>query len=176
MAKIRLNNILKVIRGHIGKLVFRVRPDGTVIISGAPSYKKNRGTPKQKAHWERVSDAAHDAKFLAKMHPIYAQLAAEPDAKGRWLSAYNFAFADCMKPPVIHRIERREGRIRVEATDNIMVTKVHVSVMDESGKPLEAGNATRAEGNWWEYACHTQGTRILAEAFDLPRNCTQLEI
>jgi hypothetical protein len=176
MAKISFSKILEDVRGKIGKLVVRHRPDGTTILSGAPTYEKNRGTPRQKAHWQKVSDAAHDAKELAKTHPIYARLAAEPQAKGKWLSAYNFAFADCMKPPVIHRIERREGCIRVQASDNIGVTQVKVYILNESGKSLEHGDATRAEGDWWEYASHTPGRQILAKAFDLPGNCTELEI
>ena len=63
----------------------------------------------------------------------------------KWLSAYNFAFADCMKPPVIHSVERREGCIRVQATDNIGVTRVRVSVLDEAGRLLVNGAATRAD-------------------------------
>ena len=92
------------------------------------------------------------------------------------MSPYNFALADCLVPPVIHRIERREGCIRVEATDNTMVTKVCVVVLDEAGKLLESGDALRAEGDWWEYATHVQGKRVLAKAFDLPGNCTKLEL
>ena len=176
MAKIKLNRVLQAIRGSIGRIVFRIRPDGTVILSGAPTYKKNRGTARQKAHWQRVSDATQDAKILARTHPLYAQLAAEPEARAKWLSAYNFAFADCMKPPVIHCIERREGCIRVQATDNIGVTLVRVIVMDENGRTLESGDAIRAEGDWWEYAPQVEGKRILAKAFDLPENCTMLEL
>ena len=177
MAKIKFSKFLEEVRGKIGKLVIRRRPDGTFIFSGAPTYKKNRGTPRQKAHWQHVSEVGPYASTLAKTHPIYARLAAEPDAKGRWLSAYNFAFADCMKPPVIHRIERQENCIRVEATDNIGITRVRVSVLDEAGKALETGDATRADGDWWELTTRMEalGKRILVKAFDLPENCTQLE-
>jgi len=145
MAKIKFSKFLEEVRGRIGKLVIRRRPDGTFIFSGAPTYKKNRGTPAQKAHWQHVSEVGPYASGLAKTHPLYARLAAEPDAKGRWLSAYNFAFADCMKPPVIHSVERREGCIRVQATDNIGVTRVRVSVLDEAGRLLVNGAATRAD-------------------------------
>src|SRR5512139_601627 len=126
MAKVRINKLMDLIRGSIGKLVFRVRPDGTVILSGAPRYRKGKATPAQKAHRQRVKHIGPYARHLAKTHPIYAQLAAEPEAKGKWLSAYNFAFADCIKSPVIQRIERRAGCIRVQATDNVGVTRVRV--------------------------------------------------
>ena len=94
----------------------------------------------------------------------------------KWLSAYNFAFADCMKPPVIHSIERRDHCIRVHATDNILVTRVQVSVLDDSGNTLESGDATRSDGDWWEYTPGVEGRRILAKAFDLPRNSARLEL
>ncbi len=93
------------------------------------------------------------------------------------MSPYNFALADCLVPPVIHCIERAGGLIRVQATDNIGVTQVWVIVRDENGKPLETGDATRAEEAWWEYTPHVEisGRRIQAKAFDLPGNCTLLE-
>jgi hypothetical protein len=176
MAKGKFIKILEILRGKAAGLVVRQRPDGTFIFSGPPTYKKGSGTPAQKAHWKHVSQVGPYASALARIHPIYAQLAAEPEAKEKWLSAYNFAFADCMKPPVIQHIERREGCIRVEASDNIGVARVRVFVLDEAGNALEYGDAVQAEGDWWEYATHTEGKQILAKAFDLPGNCTQLEI
>jgi hypothetical protein len=92
------------------------------------------------------------------------------------MSPYNFAFADCMVAPVIHRIERREGCIRVQATDNIGVMQVWVVILDEAGKHLETGDAIRAEGDWWEYVPQVEGKKIVAKAFDLPGNCTKLEL
>jgi hypothetical protein len=40
MAKVTLNQLMEVLQGGIGDLVFRQRPDGTIIISGAPHYRK----------------------------------------------------------------------------------------------------------------------------------------
>jgi hypothetical protein len=96
--------------------------------------------------------------------------------RAKWMSPYNFALADCLKPPVIHCIERREGCIRVQATDNVGVVLVRMAVKDENGKTLEIGDAIRAEGDWWEFASQVEGKQILAKAFDLPGNCTQLEV
>ncbi len=179
MALVDLNQLLETLTGALGNLVFRRRPDGKKIVSTKPRYrgKRNRkGTPAQRAHREHVREIGPYAKHLAKVHPIYTQLAAEPDAKAKWMSPYNFAFADCMKPPVIHRIERREGSIRVQASDNIGVTRVQVFVLREDGKAHEYGDAIRAEGDWWEYASRTVSGKILAKAFDLPGNCTELEV
>ena len=179
MAKINLNKMLEAIRGHIGRLVFRVRPDGTVILSGAPHYKGrkgHKGTPAQRAHRLGVKVIGPYASRLAKTHTIYAELAAEDAARGKWMSPYNFAFADCMKSPVIHSIEWRDGCIRVHATDNILVTKVLVSVLDNSWNTLESGDATQADGDWWEYIPGAEGHRIVVKAFDLPGNFARLEL
>jgi hypothetical protein len=176
MAKGKFIKILEMLRGKVAGLVVRRRPDGTFIFSQPATFEKDSWSQAQKDHRKHVSQVGPYASALAKTHPIYARLAAEPEAKAKWMSAYNFAFADCMKPPVIHRIERRDGCIRVEATDNIGVTQVRVFVLDDSGKALEYGDAIRAEGDWWEYVSHAEGRQILAKAFDLPGNCTQLEI
>ena len=91
-------------------------------------------------------------------------------------TAYSFALSDGMKPPVIHRIERKKGCIRVEATDNIGVVRVRVTVRDEQGQVVEQGEATRGRGNWWKFTPQTARASgsILAEAWDLPANKTSL--
>ena len=168
MAKVTLNQLLEMLQGGIGGLVFRQMPDGTIIISGAPHYHRRKTTKKQKAHWERFREATQHAKWAAKKHPVYAKL-----AEGTWKSAYNFALSDWWHPPVIHRIERRKGRIRVEATDNIMVARVRVTILDEEGKVIERGEGTRGKRNWWGFTPQTEGKRILAEAWDLAENVTR---
>jgi len=178
MAKLNLNKLFDELRGKVGNLVFRRRPDGTLIVSSKPRYKGKRyrkGTPAQRAHWDHVKEIAPFASHLAKIHPIYAELGAGEVGRGKWMSPYNFALADCLVPPIIHCIEHTGGLIRVQATDNIGVTKVRVIVLDESGKALETGDANRTDEDCWEYAPHVDGKRIQARAFDLPGNCTRLE-
>jgi len=169
MAKVTLNQLLEVLQGGIGKLVFRQMPDGTIIISGAPRHNKRKTTKKQKAHRERFRQAAKTARWLAHEHPIYAEL-----AKGTWKSAYNFALSDWWHAPEIHRIKRQKGQILVEASDNIMVARVRVTIRDEEGQVMERGEATRGRGNWWKFAPQMDGTSILAEAWDLPEHVTKL--
>jgi len=60
------------------------------------------------------------------------------------------------------------GWILAEAADNVMVASVRVTVLDPQGKVLEAGEAVRGEGEWWEFAAQTHGDKIVAEAWDLP--------
>ncbi len=157
MAKVTVNQLLELLQGGIGGLVFRQMPDGTIIPSGAPRPNKRKTTKKQKAHRERFRQAAKTARWLAHEHAIYAEL-----AKGTWKSPYNFALSDWWHAPVIHRIERRKGQIRVEATDNIKVARVRVTVRDEQGKVLERGEATRGRGNWWKFTPQVEGGSILA--------------
>ena len=146
-------------------------PDGSVIVSRAPHRRKHKVTQKQKDHWSHFQKCTEYGRWASKYYPIYAEL-----AKGTKLTAYNLAVSDFYHPPVIHRIERGEGCIRVEASDNVMVTRVQVTVLDEQGAVLEKGEATRAEGDWWEFPSHAEGKKIVAEAWDLPKNVATLTL
>ena len=75
---------------------------------------------------------------------------------------------------MIHGIERKGKLIRVEASDNVMVAKVRVTILDPGGKALEQGDAVQAEGNWWEYVSSKEG-KVAAEAWDLAGNGVRVE-
>jgi hypothetical protein len=64
----------------------------------------------------------------------------------------------------------------VDATDNVLVTKVVITISDEQGQILEQGEAGLIDDAWWEYAtsASTDGN-ILVEAFDLAGNVTKYE-
>lgn len=173
MAEVTLNQLMEMLRGGIKGLVFRQRPDGKVIVSGAPLSRGKKATPKQKAHRERFKQATLYARWAARHYPVYAELAAgAPD----WKSPYNFALSDWFEAPVIHRLERRDGCIRVEASDNIGVTRVRVTVLHDAGKVLQKGDATRTGENCWEFASPTVGSKVIAEAWDLPQHVTKADI
>jgi hypothetical protein len=97
-------------------------------------------------------------------------------ARGTAKSAYNVALSDWFNPPVIQRIERKQGRIRVAASDNVMVMEVRVRIVDNDGNTLEEGQAEQANPvnhpEWWEYVSDTKGT-IEATAWDLAGNRTK---
>jgi hypothetical protein len=59
--------------------------------------------------------------------------------------------------------------ICVEASDNVMVAKVQVTILDAEGKVLEQGEAVQAEDDWWEYVASNEG-KVAAEAWDLAGN------
>jgi hypothetical protein len=178
MTRVFYNGSIKNFRGRIGNLIFRQLPDGTTVVSAAPPKQTGRRkkraklkrSARQQAHNELFAKASAYAK-RAQTKPIYAELATAAPMK----TAYNFALSDWWHAPEIHRIERRKGRIRVEVTDNIMVAKVQVTVLDEEGRVLEKGEAVRRKGDWWEFALrHTEGKTVKAEAWDLPGHVTRV--
>ena len=77
---------------------------------------------------------------------------------------------------MIHRVERQAGAILVQATDNVTVARVRVTILDGEGKALEKGEAVRRQGDWWQFAPKAEGASILAEAWDLPGHVTKLAI
>jgi hypothetical protein len=179
MTRVILDGTIKALRGKIGGLIFRQMPDGSVVVSESPPLKTRRQkkraklkrSPRQKAHNSNFREAVDYARPAAKTQPLYAELAAVSPMK----TAYNFALSDWFHPPQVHRIERKEGRIRVKATDDVMVAKVRVTVLDgPGGNVLERGEAVRARGDWWEFASQADGKSIVAEAWDLPGHVTRL--
>jgi hypothetical protein len=169
MAKITNNIFLKGLSGSVGDMVFRQMPDGSTRVSAKP-VSRHKSSQKQKEHQSRFHQAVAYAREASKEEPIYTEL-----TRGTSMNAYNLALADYLKPPVIHAIERRDGRVRVTASDNVMVTRVQVSILDGEGNLLEQGDAALADPvndpAGWEYACSAEGT-VAATAWDLAYNQT----
>ena len=164
MAKVVRNPVVQGISGAVGNLVFRQMPDGSTYVSAKPDFSHRKFSEGQKEHQSRFQRAVAYAREAAKSQPIYGELAA-----GTIKSAYNFALSDWFNPPVIHCVERRDGLIRVEASDNVMVTKVVVTILDVDGNVIEKGEALKVDERWWEYAASTEGN-VAAEAWDLAGN------
>ena len=172
MAKVTFDKGFKGIRGKVGNMIFRQLPDGSTVMSRAPKTEKLDFSKKQRKHQKRFQKATSYARQAAQDQPIYAELAAATTMK----TAYNFALSDWWHAPVIHRIERQDGRILVEATDNVMVANVQVTILDEKRKVMQKGEAARSDGDWWEFASTATGRTILIEAYDLPGHVTKLVV
>jgi len=138
--------------------------DGSTVVADMPDFSKRKFSQKQKAHQSRFQRATAYAKDAAHRYPIYAEMAA-----GTLKNAYNVAVSDWCNPPVIHQIERAEGCIRVRASDNVMVTRVQVTVLDEEGKIVERGEGVRGEGDCWEFVSSAEG-QVRVEVWDLAGN------
>ena len=160
-------------------MIFRQLPDGTTVVTEAPPKKNRRQkkraklkrSPRQQAHNSRFREAFDYAKQF-QSHPVYRELAEVTPMQ----TAYNFALSDWWHAPEIHRIERAAGCIMVEASDNIMVAKVYVTIFDEAGDVLEMGDAVRREADWWEFASHAEGKTIKAEAWNLTGHVTKVVV
>jgi len=171
MPKAKLNSILTSLSGTLGKsLVIRQMRDGSFIVSAKPDFSNRKFSKGQLIHQSRFQEAAAYARNAAKTQPIYTQLAA-----GTTKTAYNIALSDWFNPPVIHTIKQyKSGMIRIEATDNVLVTKVIVTVLDAKERVLEKGEAMPIKG-FWEYIPAAHG-KVIAEAHDLAGNTASKEM
>lgn len=172
MPKVMFEGLIKGFRGKIGDLIYRLMPDGSTVVSHAPHEHKPDFSEGQLNHQNRFQQAAFYARQAAQDQPIYAELAVATTMR----TTYNFGVSDWWHPPVIHRMERVEGRILVEASDDVMVTNMRVTILDnenDGSAVLESGEATRGDGNWWVFASDTHGKTIIAEAWDLPGHVTR---
>lgn len=168
MAKITKKNIaLEGLSGSIGNLVYRQMPDGSTRVSQKPDFSEHKWSQEQINQRSRMKLASAYAKE-AKNWPAYIE---RVDPTKNSQSAYNLAVADWFHPPVIQGIERRNGRVRVHASDDMMVTKVEVRILDGEGRVLEQGLAEQVDPLGWEYAPGAEGT-VEASAWDLAGNVT----
>jgi hypothetical protein len=172
MAKIADNLLTEGLSGKIGKrLVFRRLRNGSTVLCTAPDFSDRVFSEGQLTHQSRFKQASAYAKIAAKTTAIYSEL-----APARGTNAYNLALSDWFKAPVIHRVWRLADRIRVDASDNVLVTRVVVTISDEQGHTLEQGKAVRIDDVGWEYITSTpQGATVIAEAFDLAGNVARQE-
>lgn len=168
MAKVSNNVLVRGLSGKFaGQVVFRQLRDGRTIVADVPDFSNRVLSKDQKAHHAKFKEGAAYAKAAAKTNPIYAQLAA-----GTMKTAYNVALADFFHAPVIHAIERSEAGLRIRVSDNVMVTKVSVTVFDSDENVLEKGDAAQeSDSEWWKYVPQHAG-RVLVEARDLAGNVT----
>jgi hypothetical protein len=90
-------------------------------------------------------------------------------------NAYNLALRDWQKPPVIDSMNvDHDGKVRVSAHDDMMVTKVTITILNEEGQPMERGEAELWMGVWWDYHS-TNKENIRVEAWDMAGNVTRQE-
>ena len=165
MAKVHKNLIVQGLSGKFGgQVVFRQLRDGRTIVCAVPDFSGRVLSKEQKAHHAKFKLGAAYAKAAAKTEPKYAELAA-----GTMKNAYNVALADFFHPPVIHSVERVDSFLDIQASDDVKVAKVLVTIFDEVGNVLERGEATQIDGAFWCYELGQEG-RVLVEAWDLPGN------
>ena len=166
MAKVKKNPVIQGISGKIGNLVFKQLPDGSTIVTAKQVLHNKKWSEGQVAHQARMREAAAYGRE-AQHHPVYVALAEKST-----LTGYNWAFGDRMKPPVIHKIERAEGLVRVRASDNVGVVRVEVQIFDESGTVQARGEAVQTSKEVWEFATEQAG-KVVVQVWDLARNVVE---
>lgn len=176
MAKVVSNQVVQGVSGGLGRdLMLRRLRDGRTILCVKPDFSRRKLSEGQQAHYQRFREGAAYARDAAKTEPVYAEIAA-----GTMKTAYNIALADWFHPPVIHKVEMAEGRVRVFASDNVRVAHVRVAIADGEGKVREQGEAVGpvSASGWWEYAAGRLpgvGEKVVVEARDLAGNVTRAE-
>ena len=178
MTRVILNGNVKGLRGKTGNLIFRQLPDGTTVMGqGQPkknSRQKKRAKLKrsaaQNAHTDHFREGVYYAKGAARILPVYQERA---EATPTW-TAYNHAMYDWFHAPQIGCLAQEDGCILVEASDDVLVTGVQITILDDEGSVLVKGEAVRREGDWWEFVSPVVGKSVIAEARDLPGNVTKL--
>ena len=171
MAKVKDNPITEGLSGKLGKrLFFRRRRNGTTLLCMVPDFSNRIFSEEQLAHQSRFQKAASYARVAAKSHPIYKELSQQTQQP-----PYNIALSDWFHAPVIHEVTREAGSVRVNATDNVQVSNIRITILNEQDQTQEQGQAIRVKGDWWEYETLKDGS-LLVEAFDLAGNRTLQEV
>jgi hypothetical protein len=185
MAQSKDNILVKGLSGTIARLLtFRQRAGKTIV---SKLLRPSTATPSDKA-------AAVRAKFTTSV--AYAKAAVkDPAIKAGYQAvakdgqtAYNMALADAFQSPQISGIDAAAyhgaagDAITVKATDDFKVAAVKVSIFSAAGALLEQGNTVMQinEVDWLYTATQANaalaGSKITAEATDLPGNSTSLSL
>ena len=178
MAKVRNNIIIQGLSGSLGdQLVIRQDRAGRTIVGVAPTFDPNRTyTEAQLDRQDKFREAVAYAKD-AKGEEVYAD-----KAKDTTRTPYNMAVADWFHAPEILEMDVSAWQfeagqtIRIKAVDDVQVAQVNVVITDSTGAVVEQGQATRADGLWWNYtttAAAPEGPRVVATARDLPGHIAQ---
>ncbi len=174
MAILEKNAVISGLSGALGKDHYaRQSRDGKTIICVKPDFSNRQFSEAQLAVQSRLKAASAYARLASRENPIYAEIARKKSKK-KVKNAYNVALGDWFNAPTIDRIESHNGQIRVLAHDDVMVTKVTVTILGEAGQRLEQSEARLNLGIWWEYQTSHSG-RIRIEAWDFAGNVTRQE-
>jgi hypothetical protein len=189
MARIKDNLLVRGASGNVGKqFVYRKRGNET-FITRMPATDKNAKPTEQQ---EKVRDLFASAAMYATgaiADPKIKELYQKKAKAGSGKTAYNVAFRDYLKAPVVKGIDTEKYKgtagstIVVKAKDDFRVAEVTVSIRTAAGVLVEEGIAilNPIDRNEWVYTATQNnaaltGSVIQATAKDLPGNKGILEI
>lgn len=187
MSKIHDNYLVKGARGNFAKqFVYKRRGNNTHI-----------------ARMPRINNDAEATADQVKVRDLFGSAASyakgaitSPDLKKEYKkkatpgnTAYNMAFRDYLKPPVVKSIDISKysgppgSIIEVEAKDDFRVAGVTVTIRTAAGALVEEGAAilNPINRNKWNYTTTVAnaalaGSKVSAVARDLPGNTAKLEV
>jgi hypothetical protein len=181
MSRITNNPLVEGARGNFGKqFVYKKRGRHTHIARMPVTNNVAEPTVNQTKVRDLFAEAAYYAKGVLSSPELKNEYKkkAPPGA-----SAYNMAFRDYVKPPVVKSIDTGKytgaigSTITVSAKDDFRVAEVVVSIRTAAGVLVEEGNAilNPINRNKWTYTVLVEngildGTVITATASDLPGN------
>jgi hypothetical protein len=171
--------------GGMVHMVFKER-DGMDIVAQKPDAVNQPNTPAQQAQKELFSQGAHYAKGVmadpAAKQPYVAK------SKAVHKSAFSLAVGDFLTPPSVDSVDvteyhRHVGEpIVIKAHDDIQVTGVTVSIVDNTKAAVENGAATfDAASGAWKYvatkdASAKPSVTVTANALGLPGHTGTLAV
>ncbi len=182
MAKNKGNQVMKNVRGMFGKqVVFKIRL-GTEYVSAPPNVNENRiPKPAEGANRRSFAEAVAFGKYVVTDPELKAKYAA---LVKQGQTAYNAAVSDARLPPKIKSLitQGYTGQtgscILIQATDNVKVNKVSVSIYNEALQLIEEGEASDNGDNMnWIYratvpVANITGYTVEVSASDIAENVT----
>jgi hypothetical protein len=182
MAIIKDNIATEGLSGKIGNIVFRRRKaDGKIIVAKHAVNNERELSTAQKAVHEKFQQATIYGKSALTNAATKAAYEAKAEAAQ---SAYNVAVADFFHAPDIENIDTTAytglvgSTIRIRATDDFKVTKVHVVIANTDGTLVEEADAIQQPNDVdWLFTAKKANTSITGDkitvtATDNPHNTT----
>jgi len=153
--KVKLNPMFENVSGQLGELVFR-RVNGRTIASRKP-ITTGEPTENQSQHRERFKEAVAYGKLA--MANVTLRNRYEALAESRNMPVFALTIADFFSVPVVNNIDitayagKAGDVIKVHASDDFGVAKVHLSITLEDGQEIENGDAqeTAPGSGLWLY-------------------------
>lgn len=179
------NSIMRGASGSLGEeLVFRQRA-GKTVMSLPPIPREDNPTEDQLTNRSKFNEASRYARTAIANPALKAAYRAKAEPG---VSAYNVAFADFFRSPVILNVNVSNytgvpgSTILIEATDDFKVQSVQVSILTTAGDILETGTAVASpeSSDYWTYtatASNPDGSGVVSiQVSDLPGNVTTREL
>jgi hypothetical protein len=171
MGKSINNPVMQGSTGRIGKTNFRRTVFGTVI-ANMSDHKRKAATANQLAFRLRAKEASAYIKARMKSDALFSERYTRLAKRGH--TAFLTAYADYMKPPIIHEvnISLYNGQvgdlITVRATDTFGVESVSVKITDVNGNLIESGQALFANPTPnWTYVVQNHNSDVIGSTIEI---------